>query len=715
MTGFNVIKDKDNIAVVTMDMSGPVNAINAEFRESMEATLDKLESDSSLIGVVFESAKKTFFAGGDLNWLLSVRAGDEKALYSEVEHQKSLLRRLEKLPVPVVAAINGAALGGGFELCLACNHRVALNSPEVSIGLPEIHLGLFPGGGGVVRLVNLIGIESAVPLLLEGKKVGPAKARSLGLIHDLVDNSDDLVPRAKKFILGVAGDDSAAVQPWDKKGYSIPGGKANSPKVAQFLSVLPAATLAKTRGRYPAAQGVLDCAVEAGRLDFDTALRVESRKFANVVTTPVAKNMISTFFFGLNKINGGVSRPSSVDSKSIKTLGVIGAGMMGQGIAYSAALNGIEVVLKDVSIDAADEAKERCKALLDNRVRKGKLSEERSLEALHRISTTADYSALEDCDLVIEAVFENAKLKDQVTREAEPHLKKTAIWGSNTSTLPISMLSESSSYPENFIGIHFFSPVDKMPLVEIIRGEKTSDDTLAFVFDFVKEIGKTPIVVNDSLGFYTSRTIISYLDESASMVAEGINPAKIENIARWIGMPVGPLALQDEVSLSLGQDIRNTHVELGLRDPKDDATPLATRMLNEMVHELGRAGRKVGKGFYDYTAEGKSLWPGLMDRYYDPDNGTPNEDIEDRLLFRPILESLRCYEEGVLGSVEDANIGSIFGIGAPAWTGGYLQFVNTYGLHEFAERCKALAKKYGSRFDPPRVLLEKASSGQLID
>ncbi len=479
MSVFHYDKDSAGIVTVTMDMTGPVNAMNQEYQVAMSETVARLEAESDLRGVVFASAKKVFFAGGDLNDLVAVEPGQEEAFFAGLQETKSVLRRIEKLPVPVAAAINGAALGGGFEIALCCNYRVAWNDRSVQLGLPEVTLGLLPGGGGVVRLTRLLGLAAALPYLTEGTRVTPDKALAAGMIHATVDSIDELIPNAKAWILAQEDVQAAATQPWDTKGYKVPGGGISSPGVAQLVMVAPAMLFSKTRGLLPAPAQILDCAVEALRLDLDTALTVESRGLAKLVVTPQAKNMISTFFFGLNKINGGASRPKGVEKRLTQKVGVLGAGMMGQGIAYSSAMAGIEVILKDISLEAAEKGKAYTHNLLAKRVAKGRMTEEAMQTVLDRITPTASNDDLQGCDLIIEAVFENIKLKHQITAELEGYLAPGGVWGSNTSTLPITQLAEGSQTPENFIGIHFFSPVDKMPLVEIICGDKTSDEALA--------------------------------------------------------------------------------------------------------------------------------------------------------------------------------------------------------------------------------------------
>ncbi|MEM6533913.1 MAG: 3-hydroxyacyl-CoA dehydrogenase NAD-binding domain-containing protein, partial [Myxococcota bacterium] len=670
--------------------------------------MDKLEAEKDLAGVVLTSGKKTFFAGGDLKWLVSIEPGTEEEFFEGVETMKAHMRRLEKLPVPVVAAINGAALGGGYEICLCCNHRLAWEDRSVKIGCPEVTLGLLPGGGGTVRLTYLLGLQAAMPFLTEGKQVSPAEAKAAGLIHATVDSLDGLLPAARAWI---KENPKASTQPWDTKGYRIPGGGSNSPKVAPMIAVGSAMLFSKTRGRLPAPERILDTMVEAARVDFDTALRIEGRNFTYLVTTPQAKNMITAFFFNLNKVNGGASRPKDAPKSTVKRIGIVGAGMMGAGIANVAAKAGIEVVLKDINLEGAKRGKAYSEKVFGKRVSKGRMSQEVMQAALERITPTAHLADLEGCDLIIEAVFEKMELKDQVVKETESMLSGEGFWGSNTSTLPITRLASASSFPDKFVGLHFFSPVDKMPLLEIVVGKETSDETLAKAFDFARQINKTPIVVEDSLGFYTSRTIGTHMMEAVQLVAEGVDPVRIDALAKGLLYPVGSLALQDEVSLELNLQIYDTQIAAGLRSEEDNPNPEATELVRVMVDEFGRKGRKAGKGFYEYTDDGKHMWDGLS-RWANDEVEISDRDIEDRLLFRPVIETLKCLEEGVLRSVPDGNIGSIMGIGAPVWTGGYLQFVNTYGLNAFIERCGELAETYGERFAAPSIVFEYAEKNQ---
>lgn len=719
MGQFQYSKDNNNIVTITMDMSGPVNALNAEFAELMNDTLNKLRDESELKGVIIASAKSTFFAGGDLNYMISIEPGQEEELFHFIEKLKGQFRQLEKLSVPVVAAINGAALGGGWELCLACNYRVALDKKAV-IGLPEVTLGLLPGGGGIVRSVNLMGIQAAIPFILEGRKHKAQAAQKMGLINEVVDSEEALLSAASKWILDNSDDPFSAIQPWDLdkklhgKVHKIPGGDPNNPKNAMFIGGAAAATFKKTRGMMPAPEQIIDMATEAARLPFDRALTLESRKMTHLVTTPQAKNMMRAFFFQLNEVNNGGSRPDIAERFAVKKLGVLGAGMMGQGIAFVAAKAGIEVVLKDVSQEAAEKGRAYSAKLLDKQIQKGRATEESKQTLLNKILATENANDLQGCDLIVEAVFENMQLKHQLTKELESQLADNGVWGSNTSSLPITQLAEASTKPDNFIGIHFFSPVDKMPLVEIICGKDTSDETLAKAFDFTQQIGKTPIVVNDSVGFFTSRTFEAQLNEGAQMVAEGVHPVRVDNLGVAIGMPVGPLTVTDEVSLKLLFHVRDTQVKMGLRDPGKDPTPEGTAVREFLFLEAKRGGRQYGGGFFDYAEGGKDIWPELISKYYQEDNQISDDDIKDRLLVCNVIESLKCLQEGVLNNVADANIGSIMGIGAPAWTGGYIQFVNTYGLQNFIDRCHELAAKYGARFEPPAIVGLYLAEGKLF-
>ena len=709
---FHYEKDNNNIVTVTMDMDGPVNSMSDAFLPLLEETLGKLEADDDLAGVVLASRKSTFFAGGDLNMLCAVTEETVEGFFDGMCATKAAMRRLEKLHAPVCAAINGAALGGGLELALSCHHRIAWNNRSVQLGFPEVTLGLLPGGGGNVKAVYLMGLMAANEYIVEGKRVAPEKALASGLIDAVIEDKDELLSAAKQWLLANKDDESARTQPWDTKGYKIPGGNIRNPQVAQMVTMGAPMIRKNTRGLLPAPEKIFDVAVQALTVDFETAMRIESRGLAELALTPQAKNMINTFFFQMNKVNGGASRPKAIPPQKTEKVGILGAGMMGQGIAYSSAMVGIEVVLKDISLDAAVKGKAYTQALLQKRVDKGRMTAEKMAQVLSLIHPTASDSDLDGCDLIIEAVFENMTLKHEMTRDLEPRLADGGVWGSNTSTLPITQLAQASQNAENFIGIHFFSPVDKMPLVEIIMGEQTGDMALAKAFDFTKQIKKTPIVVNDSLGFFTSRTFGTYLDEGVRLLVEGMKPLRIDNLGKAVGMPVGPLTVYDEVSLELSRKASQTWKEMGLSVGDDDRS-ITAGVVETMVGDYGRGGRYHGGGFYEYGADGsKEVWSGLAELYGATTSPLSDADAKDRLLFRQVIEALKCLETGVLRTVADGNIGSIMGIGAPAWTGGLLQFVNTYGLQNFIDRCASLTAAYGERFQTPAIVAEKLANGE---
>jgi 3-hydroxyacyl-CoA dehydrogenase/enoyl-CoA hydratase/3-hydroxybutyryl-CoA epimerase len=706
-------KGQDQIVVLTLDMPGQsANTMNAVYREAMAATVARLQAEKDgIAGVVITSAKKTFFAGGDLNELIKVDKAHAKEFSDSVRVLKAQLRSLETLGKPVVAAINGAALGGGWEICLACHYRVALDDQSLQLGLPEVTLGLLPGGGGVVRMVRLLGLEKALPYLLEGKKIRPRQALQAGLIDALAADRDELLAKARAWILA----HPEAVQPWDNKAYQIPGGTPSSPKVAQMLAIAPSILRSKTNGCLPAPEKILCAAVEGAQVDFDTAHLIETRYFTELVTGQVAKNMIGTFWFQLNDINAGRSRPEGFAPYLTRKVGVLGAGMMGAGIAYVSACAGVEVVLKDINLAAAEKGKAHSATLLDKKVSRGQLTAEQREATLARIHPTQSDADLAGCDLIIEAVFEDRELKAKVSAAAQNVVGPDAVIASNTSTLPISGLATAVPDQAKFIGLHFFSPVDKMPLVEIIKGTQTSDETLARGFDFVLQIKKTPIVVNDSRGFFTSRVFGTFTNEGIAMLGEGVAAPMIETEARKAGMPVGPLAVSDEVSLSLMSHIRQQTAKDLQAEGKAAPTHPATQVIDLLVNEYQRMGKAAGGGFYEYPAGGqKYLWPELKSRFERPDQRISAQDVRDRLLFIQAIETVRCVEEGVLMSTADANVGSIFGIGFAAWSGGALQFINQYGLNDFIARARYLAEQYGERFSPPALLLQKAAQGEVF-
>ena len=709
-------QDADD-GVVTLVLDDPnqsANTMTDAYRDSMHAAVERLYAEKdSVTGVVITSAKKSFFAGGDLTLLQQVTEENLDEFAAGVKTIKEDLRRLETLGRPVVAAINGAAMGGGLEIALATHHRIALTDAKVA--LPEVKLGLLPGCGGVTRVVRLLGVvEALTKVLLQGNEYKAAKAQELGLIDELAETPDELIAKAKAWIKA----NPDAVQPWDAKGYRMPGGTPQSPKLGGMLPALPGNLRKELKGApMPAPHHIMCAAVEGASLDFASALTVEGRYFLNLAKGQVAKNMIQAFWFDLNTINGGASRPAGYARRPVEKVAVLGAGMMGAGIAYVSAQAGIEVILKDISIEAAERGKDYSRKLLDKQVSRGRKTEEQRQEFLARITPTADYAELAGADLIVEAVFENVELKQSVFAEAEPAVAPDALLGSNTSTLPITSLATGVQRPEDFIGLHFFSPVDKMPLLEIIRGERTSDAALARALDYAAQIRKTPIVVNDSRGFYTSRVIGTFINEAISFLGEGVHPASVEQAGLQAGYPVGALQLADELNLELFIKIRN-ETKAGvdasggtyLRHPAED-------VIEKMI-ELGRSGKLKGAGFYDYDEDGKrlGLWPGLLEHF--PVNGDPADvdlhELSERQLVMEAVESARCVEEGVIVQSADANIGSIFGIGFPPWTGGTLQYMNGYagGLAGFVARAEQFADKYGERFRPNPLLRKKAENGE---
>jgi 3-hydroxyacyl-CoA dehydrogenase/enoyl-CoA hydratase/3-hydroxybutyryl-CoA epimerase len=713
-------RDADGIVVLTLDdPQQSANTMNADYRESMGVVLDRLEAEKdSIAGVVITSAKKTFFAGGDLRDLIKVTPEDAERFTAHVNETKTQLRRLETFGKPVVAAVNGAALGGGLEIALACHHRIVADVPGVALGLPEVTLGLLPGGGGVVRTVRLLGIQSALlDVLLEGKRHKPAKAAQLGLIHETVSTVDELVPAAKAWI---QANPDAGVQPWDTKGYKIPGGTPANPSVAANLPAFPATLRKQLKGApMPAPRAILAAAVEGTQVDFDTASLIETRYFTSLATGQVAKNMTQAFFFDLQHINSGGSRPDGYERFRPAKVGVLGAGMMGAAIAYVTAKAGIDVVLKDVSLEAAEKGKGYAASREESAQAKGRTTKEKSDALLGRIHPTADPGALTGVDFVIEAVFESQELKQKVFGEIENIVSPEAVLGSNTSTLPITSLAEGVRRREDFIGIHFFSPVDRMPLVEIIRGKETSDATLAKVFDFVLLINKTPIVVHDSRGFFTSRVIGTFINEAVAALGQGARAESIEQAASQAGYPAPPLQLLDELTLTLPRHIRK-ETRASVEAAGGEWTPHPSELvMDRMIDEYGREGRSSGAGFYDYDESGKrvGLWPGLGEAFPPDGQQVPFRDPQERMLFAESLETVRCFDEGVLTSVADANVGSIMGIGFPAWTGGVAQYINQYegGLPGFVARARELAERYGEHFTPPESLVAKAQRGERFE
>ena len=713
----------DGIVTITFDEQGSmVNTMKPQWQHDLAEATDCLVRDKEKIkGVLLASAKSTFFAGAELKGVLKLKAEDAAEGFRQIEALKRSFRRIETLGRPVVALLNGAALGGGWEVALAAHARFALDDKKIQFGTPEVSLGLIPGATGITKTVRLLGLMAAQPYLLEGKLFGPREALASGLVDGLGESVESLRGQA----LGWIADHPDAVQPWDRKDYKMPGGMPSNPKIAASLVVAPAMLAQKTRGLYPAAQAILEAMVEGAMVDYDTATRIESRKLAKTMVSQTTKNMVTAFFFDMNAIRSGKSRPKGVhDPKTPSALspagsepglgqpgvgfpkwkpskiGVLGAGMMGAGIAHAAASRGIACVLKDVSADKALAGFEAVRQITSPAVAKGSMTEMQQTGLLNLITSTADVADLQGCDLIIEAVFEQRALKAAVTREAEPMLAPGGVFASNTSTLPISGLASASARPEKFVGLHFFSPVHKMKLVEIIRGAQTDDETVARAFDVVTALGKLPIVVNDSRGFFTSRVFGTFVMEGATMLAEGIPAPLIEHAALAAGMPVGPLAVLDETSLALSVHVLDqTRADLAAEGKTHEAGQ-GELLVERMVKELKRPGRAGGGGFYDYPqGASKQLWPELRARFEKPELTPPSIDaLKQRLLYRQAIETARCLTEGVLTSTFEANIGSIFGIGFPAWTGGAMQFIESEGRERFIANAAALASGFGKRF-----------------
>jgi 3-hydroxyacyl-CoA dehydrogenase/enoyl-CoA hydratase/3-hydroxybutyryl-CoA epimerase len=712
-------RDDDGVVVLTLDdPNQSANTMNAAYAASIKATVDRLEAEKDEItGVIITSAKKTFFAGGDLNDLRSATKENSDEIAAFVREGKAVLRRLETLGRPVVAAVNGSALGGGLEICLACHHRVVVDDAKVRLGFPEVQLGLLPGAGGVVRTVRMLGIVPALmSLLLQGQRVRAAKGQEIGIVDELVASPDELIPAAKRWIAA----NPEAQQPWDADPrYKIPGGTPSTPSLAVNLPAFPANLRKQIKGaNYPAPVNIMAAAVEGAQVDFDSAIAIEGRYFVDLVTSQVAKNMIQAFFFDLQRATGSRGRPEEIEPFEPTKMVVLGAGMMGAAIAYVSAKAGVEVVLKDVSQEAADRGKGYSEKLVAKAVERGRSTQEQGDELLARITATTDPAAADGAQLVIEAVFEDPKVKAEVFAEIEPHLAPDALLGSNTSTLPITSLAEGVSRPADFIGLHFFSPVDKMPLLEIIKGERTSEETLYRALDVAKLIKKTPIVVNDSRGFFTSRVIGTFINEGIAMLLEGVPAPTIEQASSQAGYPAPVLQLSDELNLKLMRKIRDAAKNAVEQTSSGwDGHP-AEQVIDRMLDEFDRPGRLDGKGFYEY-ADGKRarLWPGLRDafRWTEDPSSIDLKDLEERMLVIEALETVKCLDEGVIETVADANIGSIMGIGFPGWTGGVLQYINGYegGLPGFVARAKQLAERYGERFEPPASLVEKAERGEI--
>ena len=700
---------EQGIATMTFDEQGSsVNTMCLQWQDDLAEVAQVLVQDrSKLQGVILASNKSTFFAGADLKGVMRSSAADGPRVFAEIERIKKNFRTIETLGIPVVSCLNGSALGGGWEVALIGHHRIATRNPKTQFGLPEVTLGLIPGGGGITKMTRALGLLAAQPYILESKLFGPEQALKLGLVHELVETDLELRKCALAFIAAAHNKPESCLHIWDRKDYKMPGGTPHNPKLAGMLSLAPAALKQKTRGLYPAPEAALAAMVEGALVDFDTAMRIESRYLAGLMTSGIARNMINTVFFNMNSIKSGHSRPSGVPRYRPQKVGILGAGLMGSGIAYSQASRGIASVLKDVTLEKAEKGKSYSSALTQKLLEKGSMTIEQQTTLLNLIQATDNTQDLKGCDLIIEAVFEQREVKGAVTKEAQTMLAEGGFFASNTSTLPISGLATASNHPEKFIGIHFFSPVEKMKLVEIIRGEKTDDETIARAYDYVQALGKLPIVVNDSRGFYTSRTFATFVMEGAAMLGEGIPAPVIENLAMQVGMPVGPLAVIDETALTLSVHVLEQTREDFKKEGRTYTESPGELLVERMVKAFKRGGRASGGGFYDYPAgQKKMLWPELK-KIFEKSQGTfDQQDIKDRILYRQAIETARCLDEGVLTSVHEGNIGSIFGIGYPAWTGGALQFIYGMGVSNFAKRSQELAAQYGDGFNVSQGVLD---------
>lgn len=700
LTTTDVITRTAQDGIVTLTFDDPASAANTmtpAFRAAFGQAVADLEADADLRGVILTSAKKSFFAGGDLTSLIKVTPDDVTELHAEVTEMLGYLRRLERLGKPVVTALNGAAMGGGLEIALATHHRVALRG--VTVAFPEVSLGLLPGGGGIVRSVRILGLQKAIELILDGRTLAADAAQKLGLIDELADSPEELGAAAVAWIEA----NPAAAQPWDVKGHKIPG-----PDAETLGNALSGAVHLRTKGApYPAPQAVVSAAVEGSRVGFDAAQLIETRYFLSLAAGQVAKNMIQGKFLDLRAVAAGAGRPKVGETAPVATLAVIGAGMMGAGIAYQAAENGISVRLKDVDEAAAERGKDYSRKLVAKGIDRGQLSAEKGQALLDRITVVTDYAAFEGADAVIEAVFEDPALKSQTFRDAEPHLPG-ALLATNTSTLPISELAAAVQRREDFVGMHFFSPVDRMPLLEIVVGAESSPEAVARAFDLGVALGKTNIVVNDKRGFFTSRVITKFTDEALAMLGEGISAASIEQAGLQAGYPAPPLQLSDELTITLPHKVRMETKAAALAAGEEWVVHPGEPVMARMIEEFGRFGRTSGGAFYEFeNGKRTRLWPGLEEHFRKPGYEIPFTDIVERMLFAETIEALRTFDEGVMTSIPDANVGSLLGIGFPGWTGGVINYVNGYagGLEGFVARATELADRYGDRFQVPAAIV----------
>ncbi len=705
----------NGIATISWNVtSSPMNVLNDESIPAFAEALEKAYADADVKGIIVTSEKPEFVAGADLKMLLRNQQLPKSEMYKVSIGLNTIFRKMETNGKPIVAAINGTALGGGLEICLASHYRVALDNPKTKLGLPEVKVGLLPGAGGTQRLPRMIGMQAALPLILEGKELSPKDALGMGIVDAIAATPAEMIEKALAYIAA----NPSPVKPWDevnkktgkiqaRENFKVPNGNVLTPVGAQTFVVGTAMMMDKSKGNYPATQHIMACVYEGLLVNIDKGLGIESRHFVAVATSKEAGNLIRTMFLGMNEANKGASRPKDVPKTDVKKVGILGAGMMGAGIAYVSAVAGIEVVLKDVTAESAEKGKDYARGILEKAIGRGKMDRLKADGILSLIKTTGDAADLKGSDLIIEAVFENRELKATVTKEAEPMLIANGVFGSNTSTLPITGLAQASANPKNFVGIHFFSPVDKMMLVEMIVGKETSDYALAVAIDFTRKIRKTPIVVNDSRGFYTSRCFGTYTSEGIELLKDGVNPILIENAGKIMGMPVGALAVADEVAIDLAYKISGAAVRDGVLSEHD-----TTYQVSKRFTEMGRLGKKAKAGFYEYPEGGtKYLWEGLAEMFPLAAEQPNLEEVKTRLFYRQALETVRCYEEGVIRTKLDADLGSILAWGFPPYTGGTLSFVNFVGIEKFVSECDRLADTYGERFRPTAKLKEMAAAG----
>ena len=718
MTDISYKVDSDGVAIITWDLENrSMNVLNAQSVNEYRDIVEKLVKDDQVKGIIIASAKEAFIAGADLtsnDTFNFDKIGEDKVaaaqtIYDGVMNLNNLFRSMETSGKPFVAAINGHALGGGLEICLACHYRVAIDNDRIQIGQPEAKIGLIPGAGGTQRVPRLAGVtQDVMGFLLAGNPVTPKKAMSMGLVNEIVEK-DMLIEVSKKYIL----DNGKAVQPWDEKGFRLPSGAPYTPKGMMIWAAASSSLRKMSYGNYPAQKAILSALYEGVQVPIDAGLRIEARQMTKVIMDPVSRNMVRSLFVNMQALNKGARRPKDFEKYNVKKVGILGAGLMGAGIAYVTAKAGIEVILIDQNQEGADKGKDYSLRLLDKALSRKKTTEEKKEKLLGLITPTTDYAKLNGADLIIEAVFENRDIKADVTAKAESQISETAVFGSNTSTLPITGLAKNSSRPANFIGVHYFSPVEKMPLVEIIMGEETSQETLAKTMDYVQKIKKTAIVVNDSRGFFTSRVFGTYTGEGMEMLAEGINPALIENAGKMTGMPMAPLALMDAVALDLAYKVGVQTKKDYEAEGKEFPISEPQKVLEEFVEKQGRLGKKNNKGFYEYPENGKKfLWPELFKLYDQIEDQPDVEILKQRLLYIQALETAKCYEENVLTDVRDADIGAILGWGMAPWTGGPLSFIDMVGIKEFVAEADKLAQKYGDRFTPCKMLRDMAEKNE---